>query len=393
MLKRQLVATLLFLLGTAGRAAADPPYWRWSLEQAEKYEASAREKLKQDPNSLESLDKLARAIIVLNGNDLNADERAELIDALKRSYTLAPSQTAAVFLALYVQDPEDSARWAVKAQSFERPSLRALRHFDDLVASNPKFARLENEDMRWARRRQLRWDEILASYGTIRLDMFKSYSQNPKNRRLASSDKTYRVNGKKLEARSKQGHLLWTNALSSEPVKLASFEKCLVTIDSEKLRMLDPATGQVRHTLPSVMKTGLRDVLNLVEWNATESPTMLMGADTERLYVAVSRWFCVFRGKDGSGWAIYFGYTIQAVPCPDEKVLIVRTDDNSIVAYRLSDGKKLWQHLPPAQLEMKLRQVSNTQVVAYVPGLERIVVLDRNTGNVVERLSYETLTP
>ena len=74
-------------------------------------------------------------------------------------------------------------------------------------------------------------------------------------------------------------------------------------------------------------------------------------------------------------------------------MLIVRTDDNSIVAYRLSDGKKLWQHLPPAQLEMKLRQVSNTQVVAYVPGLERIVVLDRNTGNVVERLSYETLTP
>lgn len=382
---------LVLFLSTLGPAAAETPYWQWSPQQAESYESLARTQLKANPDSPEALDRLAKAIVVLSYNNPNTDDLDELLKVLKRSYSLAPTQTTAVLLARYCEDPTESAKWAVKALSYSPPSVRALDYFENLVKSDPRLAKLENEDVRRARRRLQRWRELLASYGSIKQDMVKTYSQEDQDRRLPPSPERLQVKEKTLEARSKSGKLFWTQTLSRQPTKLVSFMTALVVIDPDHIRILDPGSGKVRHTLPGVLKTALKDGAQSVAWKASESPGLLLGADEQRLYVAVSHWFCVFRAKDGSGWARYFSHTIRAVPCPDNKVLVVQTHHNQLVAHRLSDGKELWTFDPPPNQVIDVRKVTNTEVVVYLPGLERIVILDRDRGDRIERLSYETL--
>lgn len=390
-MKRFFLCSLLFLYSLCP-AGAEHPYWQWSLQEAEKHETTAREQLKADPDSVEALGRLAGAIIVLGYNDPGSDETTELLKVLKHSYALAPAQTTAILLARYCEDPGESARWAVKALSFPKPSLRALEYFDSLVKHRPELARLENEDVRRARRRLQRWKETLTSYGRVRSDMFKAYSQKDQDRRLSPPDKKFKVDGTILEARSDDGKLLWSKTLGKEAVKLVSFKTALVIIDRDNLHLIEPASGRSLQTLPSLFKTNLKNETELLEWNAWESPRLLLGADKERLYVAIFHWFCVFRRKDATGWARYFSYTIRAVPCPDEKVLIVETHYNQVVAHRLSDGKELWTYDPPPRNQkIDLRKVSDKDVVVYLPGLERLVVLKRDTGEVLEQLSHETL--
>ena len=52
------------------------------------------------------------------------------------------------------------------------------------------------------------------------------------------------------------------------------------------------------------------------------------------------------------------------------------------------DGKELWSY-SPGNLELVLKRVTDEQVVAYVPGLEQILVFDRDSGEVLRRLSYQ----
>lgn len=382
---------LALLLTTVSAAAPDTPYWQWTRNQAKQYQSAARERLKSHPDSVEALDQLAQSIVVLSYSNPGRDQLTELLSVLKRSYRLSPSQTTAVLLARYCEDNTASAEWAVKALAYPHPSLRALDYFENLLKNDPKLARLVNEDVRRARLRRQRWQAILASYGTVKNDMFTAYSRESVDRRLPGPVSVVKVQGKSLEARSKDGELLWSREVGSEPVKVVSFEAAIATINESRLDMLDPPTGRAIHSLPLPLKTNLKDGKESVEWNAWTAPELLLGLDKERFYVAVSHWFCVFRSKDGTGWARYFSYSVRAVPCPDNRVLIVQTHENRVVAHNLSDGKELWTFTPPGNQPIDLRKVTDAKVVVYLPGLERLVVLDRDTGTVMERLSFETL--
>ena len=361
---RKRLLTLVLAAWLFQSVAAEEPYWKWSPDEAREQLETAREKLKTEPQSVAALNKLAQAIIISSYNQPNDQERAELLKALKQSYDLAPGQSTAVLLAQYERSPKESARWAVKALSYPTPSRHALDIFERRAKSDASLEKLGNQDVKFAREHQKKWDSLLASYGSIKNDMFKSYSQTLKDRRLPPDS----------AGKGKQ------KGVSTGPR--------LFVIGEKEIQILNSAGGETLHKWPAQVPTKLEGGGAPVVWNASKDSDALLGADKNHVFFAVDHWFCVFRQKDAAGWARYFTYSIQAVPSPDGKVLIVKSHGNSVVAHRMSDGKELWSY-SPGNLELILKRVDDEQVVAYVPGLEQILIFDRDSGEVLRRLSYQ----
>lgn len=361
---RKRLVTLVLAAWLFQSVAAEEPYWKWSPDEAREQLETAREKLKTEPQSVAALNKLAQAIIISSYNQPNDEEREELLKALKQSYDLAPTQSTSVLLAQYERSANDRARWAVEALSYPAPSRHALDIFEQLVKSDPSLGKLENRNVQLARKHQKKWHSLLVSYDSLSNDMFKSYSQTRPDRRLPpNSSRNYKQKGVPTGPR-------------------------LFVFGEKEIQILDPADGKTLHRWPTQVPTKLESGGAPVVWNASKDPDALLGADKNHVFFAVDHWFCVFRQKDAAGWARYFTYSIQAVPSPDGKVLIVKSHGNSVVAHRMIDGKELWSY-SPGNLELVLKRVTDEQVVAYVPGLEQILVFDRDSGEVLRRLSYQ----
>lgn len=99
----------------------------------------------------------------------------------------------------------------------------------------------------------------------------------------------------------------------------------------------------------------------------------------------------MLRQKDAKGWAVYFGHSIKAKVSKDRKVLITENDRALIRAWRVSDGKMLWEHVADWSYEVRLLDVTDHEVFVTVPGKGQILTLSRQTGKVLGTRSHLSL--
>lgn len=377
-IRRLLLHAILLAATGLPSLAQDLPQFYPGSDYFEARITEARAALAKSPNSAPALTSLGYWLCV------SREDRKEAREALERSYELAPSQASAMLLASswLSENDKERAEWALRAMSFPPPSLHALAAFEMALKSSPELSSLENADVRRLRARRDRWQKELRSHEQRipSLILTDQESRDPleAERAWPSSERKFDLKGQRLVATSKGGKKLWESDLGPEPVKLVAQPPRVFVIDARRVRVLDQESGRKLHEWPSAVPLALAEVPE--SWSLWEQPQSLMGANGDWFFMKAGRWLCVLRQKDARGWAVYYSARIRAELSEDGQVLVTEHNHSMVTAWSMADHRKLWEYVSGWSYQLRLLDVTPTEVVISLPGKGQLIALSRQTG-------------